>query len=296
MVLLALSSICAQTGQGQELGARGKTLDQWKEQLQDHAPIARCAAAEALGKMGAEAATATPMLTQLHTDNVLQVRILSAMALGNIGPSARTAVPVLTKLLEDNNRDVRSCAAESLGQIGAGDQQTILNLIRLLNDEDRFVQSAAAGALGRMGIAEVPTLTEVVADKSSGVRLAAGKSLAELGPKDRAAAVSILSGLLRDNKATVWGRFTALHILGRMGSDAKAAIPTLTELLSDKKSICVVTDTLRQIGPDGITAALPILTELIRDPDERISSDAAKAMKNIMAENRKGDRHQIQGN
>jgi HEAT repeat protein len=272
-----------------EAECKDNTLETWKANLQDQDPTVRCAAADAIGKMGVEGKSATPILTELLMDKVCHVRILSVKALGNIGPDAKEAIPTITKLLEDNNRDVRICAAEALGKMGSEARMAIPNITKLLNDEDAFVRSTAAGALGRMGIEVVPALQELVADKTSDVRLAAAKTLSQLKPRDREVAVSILIGILQDPDVTFWGRFAAANLLGQMGTEAKVSIPALIKLLREKKSILIAADALGQMAPDGPNAALPILTELLQDPDQSIRDNASKALKKMKTKNKKDE-------
>jgi HEAT repeat protein len=59
----------------------------------------RANAAEALGRLGPEAAPAVPPLTTAAKDRNLAVRIRAVRALGKIGPEAKSAAPVLAEIL-----------------------------------------------------------------------------------------------------------------------------------------------------------------------------------------------------
>ena len=80
-------------------------------QLQDPDVEVRSRAAEALGKIGPEAAAAVPALTTALQDPDVDVRMEAAWALGCIGPEAAAAAPALSNALQDPVVDVRSEAA-----------------------------------------------------------------------------------------------------------------------------------------------------------------------------------------
>lgn len=62
----------------------------------------RANAAEAIGRLGRDAASAVPNLLVAARDKRLAVRIRAVHALGTVGPEARAAVPVLTDLLGES--------------------------------------------------------------------------------------------------------------------------------------------------------------------------------------------------
>ena len=76
-------------------------------------------AAETLGRIGPDAASAVSPLNQALSSEHIHVRRLSAEALGRIGQAAEPAVAKLIKTLEDENLAVRGAAAKALSQIDA---------------------------------------------------------------------------------------------------------------------------------------------------------------------------------
>ena len=58
-------------------------------------------------------------------------------------------------------------------------------------------------------------------------------------------------------------------ILGRMGPEAKAAVPALTKMLSSQDDRGAAVDALGQIGP-GAKTAVPVLAKLLRDADSKM--------------------------
>jgi HEAT repeat protein len=111
--------------------------------LKDKTGLVRDAAALALGKIGPEAKTAVPVLTELLKDE--WVRKTAALALGEIGLEARTAVPALTELLK--KEWVRQTAASALGNIGPEAKTAIPALTELLQDPDKDLHKTVAEAL-----------------------------------------------------------------------------------------------------------------------------------------------------
>src|SRR5207302_10960237 len=116
---------------------------------------------------------------------------------GRLGPDARPAIPVLTETLGSLDLALRLDAALSLAAVAA-DAKDVL-----------------------------PVLLEVVQEKNHPYRI---RALAALG-KVRVPNETAVSALVR----TLWdegpGRTMAAEVLGQLGSAAKAAVPTLQELL-----------------------------------------------------------------
>jgi len=83
-------------------------------------------------------------------------------------------------------------------------------------------------------------------------------------------------------------RRAAAYALGKMGPEAKMAIPALTELLRDKDTEVrqAAAYALGAMGPEANTA-IPALTELLKDEYEQVRKAAAEALKKI-----KGDKKQ----
>ncbi|WP_414574315.1 HEAT repeat domain-containing protein, partial [Nostoc sp. CCY 9925] len=86
-------------------------------------------------------------LIKLIEDPESDVRSRAADALGKIGSEA--AIPGLIKLIEDPKYSVRSSAADALGKIGS--EAAIPGLIKLIEHPEYSVRSSAADALGKIG-------------------------------------------------------------------------------------------------------------------------------------------------
>ena len=107
LLVFVLVGVCigaepASTQQGKEPTYRGKTLGEWIALTKDKDEYFRMAAAESIGKIGPEAETAVPALTEMLKDKNGQVRLTAALALMEIIPEAKTVIiPVLTELLKE---------------------------------------------------------------------------------------------------------------------------------------------------------------------------------------------------
>ena len=122
----------------------------------------RCSAARAAGRVCDD--TAVGALTQLLEDDDAGVRWGAAEALGNLGAAAATALEPLVVLLEDEEEDPRSAALQTLGKLvkakAIPSEALVDPFSQLLADDEWTVRRAAAEALGIGGC--VPELVQVV--------------------------------------------------------------------------------------------------------------------------------------
>jgi HEAT repeat protein len=157
------------------------------------------------------------------------------------------AVRSLAGALEDSDLDVRELAAESLGQIGSQAKSGLPALELALDDPQPSVKHTAALAIYRI-------------DPQA-------KSYQPL-----------LSAALRAGDGPVF-----LEV-GRMGSEAKWAVPTLTALLSDRRPQirALAAHTLGEIGPVA-SDANAALQRTVRDPEASVRKTAQNALRQIGA-------------
>jgi HEAT repeat protein len=134
-------------------GARGATRTLALRLRTDLDYSVRQYAAEALGRIGPQAAEAVPELRLALKDKAVQVRDHAAPALGLIGPKAAQAIPDLLQTMRtDKSNQTRWLAAHSLTQIGMqGQKSAVPMLIEGLADEDVNVVFHCAVALGQIG-------------------------------------------------------------------------------------------------------------------------------------------------
>ena len=201
---------------------------------------ARADAAEKLGDMGALAAPALPALVKALSDDAPLVRAQAANALGDMGSSGKPAVDDLAKLLKDSDARVRRAVVDALGKIKPGPDKAVPILIEVFSDADPSVVTRALHSLSEAGDRIVPAMIEV----------------------------------LKNDKTRYWG----LIILHELGPKAKDAVPTLVEILSDKRAEVRMEAlmALAAIGPDAKDAAGAVIKQL-SDPEVAVQRAAALA-------------------
>lgn len=155
-----------------------------------------------------------PLQEALNDPNV-NVRSAAALALGKIGAPAKDAVPILAKKLSDSSENVRINAAAAIYSIAEHHrtdipcaEEVIKKLLAVVDDENQFVRAHAIHGL----IALAPDKEEVLSkiclklnDSDTGVRIEALNALAALGLKAKPY-VPLVKKLLRDRSLTVRGK------------------------------------------------------------------------------------------
>jgi HEAT repeat protein len=133
-------------------------------------------AASALGTL--EAAEALPELTLALADGGKYDRILSAQALGKMGEDAAPAVGALTASLDDPDLDLRRAAVEALGRIGAAAAPAAKGIAGQLDSGDPRLKAAALSALEKIGGSEAVAALSQDAGRFADADLAEARRLA----------------------------------------------------------------------------------------------------------------------
>ncbi len=226
-------------------------------------PKMRAKAAADLGAdFGADAKPALPDLVKRLFDSRASVRSVSAEALGRVGPAALDAVPALLTLLEgDEPAFVYSAACEALGRIQPADKDAVTAALKQkLEHPAPLVRAHAALALVLMGDKSgEPEAVRGLGYRTHHVRITAAEAVWRLN-KDgrvvpllvRALEESNLSGTESENE-----RYMAARALGRIGADAKPAVPELLKLIDARDPDLATTarTALRLIDPDAAKKA-----------------------------------------
>ncbi len=237
----------------------------------------RPCAAEALGLMGKEAASAVPSLQSaiVHSENDQPGKVLrryAVVALGRIGPAAKAAAPTLDALLDKNDNDSYH-AAIALDGIGAPPVRKLA--MRLVRDGD-VTSTEVLGWLGPRAREAIPTLRSARASERLQVRVAAAVALARIDPGAEEAIPVLVEGLehLEDRKVYAPGVPGALAVFG---PKAGAALPALMRFANGPDPLTEILKALVQIDPHG-EKCVPVLAAALSSEDDRVADTAAKCL------------------
>ena len=255
-----------------------------------------------LENIGPEAKEAVPILLNILKDENKIISQNAAFALVAIGQDTKTVTPTLIEALKNGETVVRRKAAKALGIIGSNAKAAVFILINALKDEDIDIRKNAAEALGKIGYKPktvIPKLIYILKDEDIDVRTNAARALEKIGPEAKAAVPALIKTLRkihfntwyldnnrvripmegRDDEAI---RINAAIALGKIGPEAKAAVPALIEALKNegKKFIYVSIRALGEIGPEA-KEAIPALTKLLNSKDDYVKKAAKEAIEKI---------------
>jgi HEAT repeat protein/beta-lactamase regulating signal transducer with metallopeptidase domain len=217
------------------------------ELLKDKDPNVRWMTVWDLGKIGPDAKAALPALTAMIHDPSFGVRENVAEALESISPvAAKAAVPALLDLLKDSCAGVRERTMRVLLRLDPKLKTVIVPVLMEMLKGDQGQRARAAGILGEIGpdaLGEstvkqaVPAVKQLLLDIHEHgnwcYRMDTAVALMKLDPAEKPFAISALIELL--NHPYCGARWTTAEALGKIGPDAKAAVPALTGLLKDRQ-------------------------------------------------------------
>jgi HEAT repeat protein len=172
----------------------------------------------------------------------------------------------LIKQLQSPEAQVRQVAAEVLGKQKV--VAAIPGLEELLKDKESSVREAAGVALVRIGPKAVPAFVNALKFPEDSSRLMALRGLGLLGA-DSKEAVPALAAALKDKSVDV--RIHAAYVLGQLKASAKPALPALFDAAKDTGNIG---DVIRPLLPTSVAEAAIDAALLI---DDKCGADLAKA-------------------
>lgn len=204
----------------------------------------------ALVKIGGdEVKPAIPILTEMLNDKDQWARCVAATTLGQIGPEAKSAIPVLVEKLKDHMETVGRAAGEALGKMGPEATTAVPAITRLLQTQHHVTAAWALWNVTHDAEKAVPPLLASLKNGNSN----AARTLGRIGPEAKAA-VPVLTELLTHKEQST--RYNAASALGKIGPEAKAAVPALTDLLKDQSIFNrgAAAEALGKIGPEAKAA------------------------------------------
>jgi HEAT repeat protein len=217
------------------------------------------------GEFGPEAKPAVPEVVKRLFDERAAVRSAAAEALGRIGVGAKDAAPALVAVLEgDEPAVVQAAACEALGLIGVaerGKEDVAVVLAAKLKHPAPEVRVHAALALARVAgdVGGQEEAERLLAHRRHAVRITAAEALWQMN-KDARVVLLLVRALEESNLNGRDGddeRYMAARALGRIGPDARTAVPELLKLLDarDEALAGAALAALRRIDPDAAKLA-----------------------------------------
>jgi len=255
--------------------------------LQQDASVSYLDAQKALGELGSKS---IPVLVKAASNPSPQVRRLSVETLGRIGAPASEVVPVLAASLKDSDEHARRVAAQALGKMAPESKAAISPLRAALKDTSGMVRAEAAVALVRLDPPAndaVAVLVEAISDNRDGTAyIVACNGAREISPAAVPTVLEFIKGAppggsqMRDLQKWFRTQEGAIDLLGRMGPNAKSAVPALIQALEDKRGYLKAAESLGWIGPDA-KEAVPALKSALQDQEVRVRLNAAVALARI---------------
>jgi HEAT repeat protein len=247
----------------------------------------RLQAAEELGRLGAQAAVAVPVLTRtLLTDSDASIRKQSATSLARVvsklkdGSTTALAAAGLVGALKDKDPAVREAAAKGLGQIGPDPKAVVPALLEATRDVNEWVRGAAVAALGLIqkdaGVDRMDVRRAIVTamnDASFHVREMGIYAFWATAEKSPELSIALL------NHDDVRTRRSVVTALVRSSPLAASVVPELTAALTDEDAAvrAGAACALGNIWPPPQPAATALVRAL-SDPDGSVRDAAAKAL------------------
>ncbi len=156
--------------------------------------------------------------------------------LGALGPAAHSAIPELVRLT--HRPCIHEHVVQALTQLGAADDSQLSQIAVGLKEKNPEARQAAVEYLAQSGGDASAETTEALGrsmnDPNSGVRLAALQALEDIHPEGEGR-LPELAGFLKDPSPDI--RQRALFMIGKMGSQAMAALPYLHMALQDSEAV-----------------------------------------------------------
>jgi HEAT repeat protein len=230
-----------------------------------------------IGKSGAAHEEAVAIFVTATTDKDLQLCLRSIAALGLIGGDR--VIPPLAAAVKRKEPMVRKKAVESLTKVSPKHKAVVPALLEALKEADGDVRHYAIEILGSIGAEAklaMPILIETLNDRDMDIRIQAVRALVRIDPKSKDVVPS-LQKMLSDSERDV-----RLEVLDALGQCGKPAVGPLMESLKDLDSNILVhaEESLGRIGPEA-KEAVPNLLLLLKDDTEEVRNVAAAALKKI---------------
>ena len=258
------------------------------------------------GALGSDAAPT--LLEMMQNDPDPNLKQQAMYALQQVGGDAKVMLPGLTKMLHDRDSNVRLTALQVVGRYGA---DSIALIVERLDDKDDNVKQNAVWMLQNVQGDLKPALKEIktlLKHKDAQVRAGAVQLIARCGDS----AAEELVALLKDHDENV--RWQTVNSLRNLPGGTKKLVQRLTDIAANEKDVKLRSfgvmamgqlgpdnfgplfdllrkekdDTVRAAGIQGLNglgegskAAVPFLTEALKDKAVIVRSSAVRALGNM---------------
>jgi len=283
------------------------------EQLKSEEASRRCAAALALGQMGAKALPRAEAVAELLTDEAEDNSVLALQTSGAfVRPPSYMRKPKCAALaalgmlgrawaeeaqdsdewelegkvegtLKDEDWEVRACALAALLQLGDKCKADADAVAGLLEDDTYLVRAGACAVLGALRAADkVDQLADLLADPAPSVRAAALRALAVLGEDAADVAPKVLARL-GDHVDAV--RAAAAQAVGGLGEYGRCFAGVLAGLLAEEPNAEVRREVLEALGGMGAHGAAftEEVAECLQDDAAPVRAAAMGALRRLRA-------------
>jgi len=170
-----------------------------------------------------------PFLLERHSSGNPRMRHLVVRALGRVSVNDEAVVNALVDSISDANHVVRMEAMSAVTRFGANSARAVPALIDALRDKSYgFLAADALAEIGPNAKAAVPALRAALPNAKAYQKLSISEALWKI-EGNAPLVVPPLIDLLHDDYGPI--RRDAASILGRIGPPARAAVPTLVEMV-----------------------------------------------------------------
>jgi HEAT repeat protein len=245
-----------------------KTVSPIQTALEDYDSRVRLAAIGLLGNLGAAAAPTQARIMELLQEEDLGVSTAAVGALAKIATPTTALADMIVAVLErpQKNQATALAVLNALKLLGHTAAHCEPKVVSMLASPDASVRSAAIACLSKIEpdpVKSVPRLTESLRDSEWTVRRDAAVALGELGNAAKSAVGLLFTMLSNDVDSDV-----ARGAIRAIDAADASAVPVLIQGLAsdDRRQRYYATFLLGKVGPEA-KEALPILIRL-RDETE----------------------------
>lgn len=204
------------------------------ELLEDPEPTVQAASVMALKSLSVRSTQVKQVLVSKLKVSNEKILLAVLETLRDYKGGSTTGIPEVVKLIGHPSGSIRGAAIHCFADLEDNPEQVLPVLLPLLEDEDWAVRRDAAskiGAYGTLAKAAVPVLFNMLSSEED--EEIARNALREIDSAGPEALDVLLNGLGSEDRRI---RFYAMFLIGKIGPEAKVAIPRLREMMNDSDS------------------------------------------------------------